>query len=291
MTFAEKLKNRRKILGYTQSQMGEHIGGIARRTYQDWERGLHTPPKHTVERILATIDPAEAQVLTAAIAFMKPDVKLTEDPDWEFWKEFDEMLSVSETVDNGVRTVAFRYNSEPDDLEAAYAYLDEHGTAKGYIGSKAAIIAIEAKEAADRAAAREREQAKADAAWAERLRVIDEMHAAKVREAEVTKTEEIPAEAPSAVDEPQVIIKHYGSVLPEAKAAKLLEYIASGRVLLYEENLNIHDLSRVIRVYVMVIKGRHEKFYMECPKNYAPEGLVKLKESRKIIGNVGFNWR
>ena len=51
MEFQEQLKEARKAAGLTQQGMAD-ITGIPRRTIQDWERGVMTPPPWTQRLIL-----------------------------------------------------------------------------------------------------------------------------------------------------------------------------------------------------------------------------------------------
>ena len=54
MTFSEQLKELRRELRITQAQ-AERILQVPHRTYQDWERGIATPPEYVQRLIIAQL--------------------------------------------------------------------------------------------------------------------------------------------------------------------------------------------------------------------------------------------
>ncbi len=55
MTFAEKLKAKRKAAGLTQKAMSERME-IPKRTIEDWEGGRMTPPEYVQRLVLNEIE-------------------------------------------------------------------------------------------------------------------------------------------------------------------------------------------------------------------------------------------
>lgn len=51
MTDTNNLKEARKLAGLTQKEMSEQLG-IPKRTIEDWERGISTPPKYVEQLVI-----------------------------------------------------------------------------------------------------------------------------------------------------------------------------------------------------------------------------------------------
>ena len=51
MTDTNNLKEARKLAGLTQKGMSEQLG-IPKRTLEDWERGISTPPKYVEQLVI-----------------------------------------------------------------------------------------------------------------------------------------------------------------------------------------------------------------------------------------------
>lgn len=51
MTDTNNLKEARKLAGLTQKGMSEQLG-IPKRTIEDWERGISTPPKYVEQLVI-----------------------------------------------------------------------------------------------------------------------------------------------------------------------------------------------------------------------------------------------
>lgn len=55
MTFSEQFKTARKEAGFTQQALADATG-IPKRTVEDWERGISSPPEWCQRLVLAEIE-------------------------------------------------------------------------------------------------------------------------------------------------------------------------------------------------------------------------------------------